>query len=96
MHVHICFQIASDEAKHVAFLRSALGAAAVDQPLLNINAAFNAAMAAAFGTVEMAHMNAPKPVKAGLNPHFNAYKSDYLFLLSAFLFEDVGVTAYKV
>ena len=78
-------EIARDEAAHVAFLRTALGTAAVAQPALNIsgdaNGAFTAAARAA-GVV-------------GPNGIFDPYADDNSFLLGAYIFEDVGVTAYK-
>lgn len=76
-------EIAADEQAHVAFLRSALGSVAVAQPDLDISAsgAFTAAARAA-GVV-------------GANETFDPYASDEAFLLGAFIFEDVGVTAYK-
>jgi hypothetical protein len=74
-------EIARDEYDHVAFLRSALGGAAVARPEININTAFTAAATAA------------GLIKKGQT--FNVYENEDNFLLGAFIFEDVGVTAYK-
>jgi hypothetical protein len=74
-------EIAIDEENHVKFLRSALGASAVARPQLDIGPAFAAAANAAFGTT--------------LTPAFDPYANDLFFLHGAFVFEDVGVTAYK-
>lgn len=71
-----------DEIAHVALLRGALSSAAVQQPQIDIGPAFVAAANAAVG--------------ATLNPPFDAYANDILFYHAAFIFEDVGVTAYKV
>ena len=82
-------EIAQDELNHVLFLRKVLTTAAVDRPVLDIGPAFAAAAnAAAYN----AKLIAPP---ATLSPAFNPYLNDLFFLHGAFIFEDVGVTAYK-
>ncbi|MBN8806768.1 MAG: ferritin-like domain-containing protein [Sphingomonas sp.] len=78
-------EIAADERTHVQFLRAQLGSSAVAMPSINIDGgstgAFTAAARAA-GVITSAQT-------------FDPYASDENFLLAAFIFEDVGVTAYK-
>ena len=72
-------EVATDEINHVKALRGALGAAAVPQPQLDLGPAFAAAGEAASG---------------GALKGFDPYANDLFFLHGAFVFEDVGVTAY--
>ncbi|MBZ9711708.1 ferritin-like domain-containing protein [Deinococcus multiflagellatus] len=72
--------IAEDELQHVKFLYGALGKAAAPRPVLDLNGAFRAAGQAASG---------------GKITGFNPYLNDLFFLHGAFIFEDVGVTAYN-
>ncbi len=74
-------EIATDELTHVRLLRGALGSSAVARPTLDIGPAFTAAARAA-GVV-------------GPTGTFNPYADPVSFLLGAFIFEDVGVTAYR-
>lgn len=73
--------IAYDEIKHVAFLRVALGDAAIACPQIDIGKVFGVLADLAYNMT--------------LNPPFSPYKDDAAFLLGSFLFEDVGVTAYR-
>jgi len=72
-------ETAVEEGKHVQLLLSALGSAAVAQPAINLGTSFQTLATAA-------------QIPGGST--FSPYASDATFLVGAYVFEDVGVTAY--
>ncbi|MEH3035269.1 MAG: ferritin-like domain-containing protein [Sphingomonas adhaesiva] len=82
-------EIAADEIAHVDALRAVITAASpnfvINMPAINIDGGATGAFTAAARAAGV----------VGATETFDPYASDENFLLAAFLFEDVGVTAYK-
>ena len=86
-------EIAADELAHVRFLRTAIGTTAVAEPAIDVGFGPNNAFTA---VAKAANMQGANITLNGSNgTAFDPYASDEAFLLGAFIFEDVGVTAYK-
>jgi Ferritin-like domain len=77
-------EIAEDELAHVVFIRKALSdlkLPVAERPVIDLAGGFSAAANAAFNSI--------------LSPVFDPFANQLFFLHGAFIFEDVGVTAYK-
>lgn len=84
-------ELAAEELAHVEFLRAGLsnaGAPVAERPRIDLSTSFVAAAQAAF---DLAGITDP-PFAA---EDFNPFAAEPFFLHGAFIFEDVGVTAYK-
>ena len=76
----LALEIGRDEEAHVNFLRSALGSAAVAEPEIDLQDSFT--ILARLAKV------------VGEEDTFNPFENERDFLIGAYIFEDVGVTAF--
>jgi hypothetical protein len=82
-------EIAEDELNHVTFLRDALGKYAVAEPSINVSSGVFTTAAQVAGAITSSDVFTPYDANPALG-----LTADAAFLLGAFVFEDVGVTAY--
>ena len=78
-------EIGANERAHVEFLRGQLGTAVIAQPQIDLSVTPTSAFSSAARAAGL----------IGPSESFDPYASDENFLMAAFLFEEVGVTAYK-
>jgi hypothetical protein len=76
----LALEIGRDEEAHVNFLRSALGSAAVAEPEIDLEQSFT-------NLARLAKL-------VGEEDTFNPFENERDFLIGAYIFEDVGVTAF--
>ena len=90
-------ETAQEERNHVTFLSQALiaaGATAVAMPNIDLLNSFTA-LAKAANVLATSNAAAAGTVPVLLPDPFDPFASDVTFLLGAYIFEDVGVTAYS-
>ena len=76
----LALEIGRDEEAHVNFLRSALGSAAVAEPEIDLQQSFT-------NLARLAKLVSEEDT-------FNPFENERDFLIGAYIFEDVGVTAF--